>query len=179
MNILLYPKDMCVLFFFIWGGKFHNKEATRNPVTALSDKVWNKLQPRWYFLYFKNRLYLNHLRETSQSQGSLIQCHGQGINPWYATKSRSIKKACKQTTVEMKLRWMESGVVRVTSSASIKHMARDWKRNKGQKARGDRQGEEQWECKWGVGDARPWRRERGRKHDGDGESEKLRKREKP
>lgn len=40
------------------------------------------VSPDGIFFYFKCRLYLNHLGETSQSQGSLIQSHGQGINPW-------------------------------------------------------------------------------------------------
>lgn len=57
----------------------------------------------------------------------------------------------------MKLRWMESGVVTVTSRASIKHMARDWKKNKGQKAGGDCQGDELWER--GRQDTQPRRRE--------------------
>lgn len=80
----------------------------------------------------------------------------------------------------MKLRWMESGVVRVTSSASIKHMARDWKRNKGQKARGGtvrvrssgsaneewemhgHEGEKEGENMMEMGKARNWGREKNR-----------------
>lgn len=43
------------------------------------DKVWNKLQPQWDFLfYFKNRIYMNRLRQTGHFPGSLIQSHRQG-----------------------------------------------------------------------------------------------------
>lgn len=41
-----------------------------------------------------NRLYLDTLRERSQSQGLLIQSRGQGINPWQATKEGAINKEC-------------------------------------------------------------------------------------
>lgn len=62
----------------------------------------------------------------------------------------------------MKLRWMASGLVRVASSASNKWPETE-RRIKGRKPVGLLVwGAQQWECKWGEGDAQPWRRERSR-----------------
>lgn len=49
--------------------------------------------PDGIFFYFKNRLYLDHLRETSQSQGSLIQFHGQGDKSLVGNKKQINKES--------------------------------------------------------------------------------------
>lgn len=64
-------------FFYFGRKKTHsNKDPTKNAVavTELSNIVWNKLRINLFppFFYFKNGLYLDHLWETSQSQGSPI-----------------------------------------------------------------------------------------------------------